>query len=367
MKKAWAAFRKYFIPHTANGHKPHILRVRTIVFVMVIALVVESAFLYGSATLAPRSRLFGIIFTNTLVDETNQNRTTNGLQPLTVDPLLQAAAQDKANDMAANNYFAHTSPAGLTPWYWFAKVGYSFDFAGENLAVNFSDSEDVTNAWMNSPEHRANILNADFTQIGMATAQGTYNGRSAVYVVELFGTPAPAAPPADAIPFINSAAAAAPAPASANPASSNATPGNATHTVTKKPQATTKASVKPITKTPADTTQVLTVMATSDLQTASSNETFVAVKGASAVGNVSPAQPGNQSNFVQSAAANPRQIVDYIYLAIIALFALALVLNIFIKIRIQHPQVILGGMMVILVAGLFIVLNQHLLLASAIL
>ena len=50
--------------------------------------------------------------------------------------------------------------------------------AGENLAVNFSDSQDVTNAWMNSPEHRANILNGDFTQIGIATAQGTYKGIS---------------------------------------------------------------------------------------------------------------------------------------------------------------------------------------------
>ena len=114
---------------------------------------------------------------------------------------------DKANDMVANNYFAHTSPSGLTPWYWFEQVGYGFTYAGENLAVNFSDSQDVTNAWMNSAEHRANILNANFTQIGIATATGTYNGAPATYVVEDFGTPVPPPPPAEPIAFVNSAAA----------------------------------------------------------------------------------------------------------------------------------------------------------------
>jgi hypothetical protein len=119
--------------------------------------------------------------------------------------LLTVAAQDKANDEATKGYFAHTSPQGLTPWYWFQQVGYNFDYAGENLAVNFSDSEDVTTAWMNSPEHRANILNTDFTQIGIAAAQGVYEGEPTTFVVEEFGTPAPAAAPT---PFVDTASAA---------------------------------------------------------------------------------------------------------------------------------------------------------------
>jgi hypothetical protein len=383
MKRALAALKKYFIPHEENGHKPHILRVQSVAFVLIIALVVESVFLYGSSMLAPRSRLFGVILTNALVDETNQNRVANGLSPLTVDPLLQAAAQDKADDMVANNYFAHTSPTGLTPWYWFEKVGYGFTYAGENLAVNFSDSQDVTNAWMNSPEHRANILNGDFTNIGMATAQGTFEGKPAVYVVELFGTPTPPAPPADAIPFISSAAAAdTPVAAQANaPRASVATAA----TPTKQ-----KSSGNTLPKNPVKSSSALIVIATSALQTTGSNETFVAVKGVSTqAANASAASPSNvlglqtttiavgtiansgfekiQSNPIQQAASDPRQIVDYIYLALILLFGLALALNVFIKIRIQHPQVILGGMMVILVAGLFIVLNQHILASAAIL
>jgi len=88
--------------------------------------------------------------------------------------------------MAANSYFAHTSPSGVTPWDWFEKVGYQFSYAGENLAVDFSNSQDVTNAWMNSPEHRSNIMNSNFTQIGMATAQGTLNGQPATFVAEEF-------------------------------------------------------------------------------------------------------------------------------------------------------------------------------------
>ena len=69
--------------------------------------------------------------------------------------------------------------------------------------MNFSDSQDVTNAWMNSPEHRANILSGDFTQIGIATAAGIYEGHETTYVVEEFGAPS-AAPVA----FVNTASAA---------------------------------------------------------------------------------------------------------------------------------------------------------------
>ena len=170
-----------------------------------VALVAESAFVFGAKYIMPQSKLFGIIEVNALVDETNQNRVANGLPDLQVSPLLQAAAQEKANDEATKGYFAHTSPQGLTPWYWFQQVGYNFDYAGENLAVNFSDSQDVTNAWMNSPEHRANILSTDFTQIGIATAQGIYDGEPTTFVVEEFGTPAPAAAP---VAFVDTASAA---------------------------------------------------------------------------------------------------------------------------------------------------------------
>lgn len=344
MKKVGKRLKRYLIPSDLNDNRPQLLRPTTVAFVCLVAIVVQAAFLFGSSYIAPRSRLFGLIVANALVDETNQARVSNGIAPLHESPLLDAAAQEKANDMVANNYFAHTSPTGVTPWFWFENVGYNFTSAGENLAVNFADSQDVTTAWLNSPEHRANIMNAGFTDIGMATAQGTYDGSPAVYVVELFGTPAAAS-----IPFINTAAAAA--------------PPLATNIPVTKP--ITKPVTKPAPKTVTPVQQPLAVNATS-------NPTFVAVQGASitAGATTTATAPVTQptaatvqvpaaSNPIQTAASDPREIVDYFYLAIAILFFVALILNIFIKIRIQYPQLIFGGMLVIVLASLFIVLNQH--------
>ncbi len=130
------------------------------------------------------------VITAIIEDLTNTDRRANSVGELTVSPTLTAIAQAKANDMAQNGYFAHTSPEGKSPWYWFKQGGYVFNFAGENLAVDFSDSADVERAWMNSPTHRANILNNKFTEIGVATAVGTLDGRQTTFVVQEFGTPA---------------------------------------------------------------------------------------------------------------------------------------------------------------------------------
>ena len=134
------------------------------------------------------------VITSILVELANGDRAGRALSQLRVNPILVAAAQAKANDMAAKGYFAHVSPDGKDPWYWFKEAGYSFVHAGENLAVDFSDSADVERAWMNSPAHRDNILDPRFTEIGIATAVGTYQGRETVFVVQEFGTPAPSAP-----------------------------------------------------------------------------------------------------------------------------------------------------------------------------
>lgn len=144
----------------------------------------------GLSQVLLRSSSVASVVATTLVDLANGDRASSGLPALTVNPLLVAAAQAKAGDMAAKSYFAHTSPEGLDPWHWFKQAGYTFRHAGENLAVDFSDSADVERAWMNSPKHRDNILDPKFTEIGIATAVGTYKGRTTVFVVQEFGTPA---------------------------------------------------------------------------------------------------------------------------------------------------------------------------------
>lgn len=129
------------------------------------------------------------IYASVLVSLTNKDRVAANLSELKVNPLLEKAAQMKADDMAAKGYFAHNTPEGLTPWYWFKEAGYKYVYAGENLAVNFENSEDVETAWMNSKGHFLNIVNPKYTEIGIATSTGTYKGRTAIFVVQMFGTP----------------------------------------------------------------------------------------------------------------------------------------------------------------------------------
>lgn len=157
-----------------------------------VALVIVLAFM-GAATTqryALRSPEVAAVVSAILVDLANADRASQQIPALQVNPLLVAAAQAKANDMAAKGYFAHTSPDGVEPWHWFEEAGYTFEHAGENLAVDFSDSSDVERAWMNSPTHRENILDGKFTEIGIATAQGIYKGRLTTFVVQEFGSPA---------------------------------------------------------------------------------------------------------------------------------------------------------------------------------
>jgi hypothetical protein len=130
-----------------------------------------------------------------LVDETNEERDGANLNILKRNATLDKAAQLKAEDMAARGYFSHNTPDGKTPWYWFDQASYKYVHAGENLAVHFTDSSDVVDAWMKSPSHRANILNGNYREIGIGTAKGKYEGFDTVFVVQLFGTPAAASEP----------------------------------------------------------------------------------------------------------------------------------------------------------------------------
>lgn len=162
-----------------------------VAFTLVSALVV-SVFLASSIDrFLISSNQYASVLATVLVDLANGDRAKSSLRTLQMNPILVATAQAKANDMAAKSYFAHVSPEGVDPWHWFQKAGYAFEYAGENLAVDFSDSGDVEKAWMNSPTHRANILSPHFTEIGIATAVGMYEGRQTTFVVQAFGTPAP--------------------------------------------------------------------------------------------------------------------------------------------------------------------------------
>lgn len=123
-----------------------------------------------------------------VIDLVNQSRLEAGLSILTENQRLTQAAQDKANDMIANDYFAHTSPQGVTPWFWLKKEGYMPKSAGENLAINFTTAKSQHAGWMASITHRENILSPKYQEIGVAVVEGSINGEKTIVTVQLFGT-----------------------------------------------------------------------------------------------------------------------------------------------------------------------------------
>lgn len=123
---------------------------------------------------------------------TNTDRVKNGSPLLLENSLLTKAAQMKADDMLARQYYSHTTPEGHTPLYFLDAVGYKYLNVGENLDLTYeSTAEDVETAWLNSPAHRANLLLPQFTEIGVGTAEGEYQGEHITFVVELMATPMP--------------------------------------------------------------------------------------------------------------------------------------------------------------------------------
>jgi hypothetical protein len=165
------------------------LSIMSVLVLLTFAITNLQAILWQSSQI-----LVGTILPAVVVTLTNEERSDINAQPLRRSATLDAAAKLKAEHMAKNQYFAHFAPDGTTPWHWFDEAGYVYAHAGENLAIHFTDSDEVVEAWMNSPSHKANIVSGKFTEIGVATAKGTYDGFDTVYVVQLFGTPAIVSP-----------------------------------------------------------------------------------------------------------------------------------------------------------------------------
>lgn len=138
----------------------------------------------------PQNIFFADITKVSLENFANQTRQSAGLPALSANQKLDQAAKMKAENMVQNNYFAHTSPTGITPWHWFLQAGYNYKYAGENLAIGFFESEEVFNAWMNSPLHKANILNPNYNEVGTAVLSG-FGQNSAIVVVQEFASPLP--------------------------------------------------------------------------------------------------------------------------------------------------------------------------------
>lgn len=155
----------------------------------VLVFLFTGIFLNLSWLYITQTQMFADISGNLIVEMTNQTRVKEGLNTLKVNPELSAAAAAKADDMIKNGYFAHFSPTNVSPWFWIKQNGYNYKYAGENLAMNFSETDQVISGWLNSPSHKANLLNSNYKDIGVAVLSGQVNGQSRVVVVQMFGSP----------------------------------------------------------------------------------------------------------------------------------------------------------------------------------
>jgi hypothetical protein len=234
--------KHWLVPHKHNDHRPHLIRLHglaviafLIIGIQVTANVVRPA---SVQVLAYAQNITPV----DLLNLTNQERAANGLPALKLDSRLNQSATLKAGNMFAENYWAHVSPSGLQPWYWFGQAGYSYTYAGENLAMGFDTSAGAVQGWMNSPGHRANILNASYKDVGFAVQNGTLLGDQTTLVVAHYGAGS-AAP----------AVAAAPKP-TAKPAAAKAATPVATAVPTPAPTAESTPTPTPLPATPSPLT-----------------------------------------------------------------------------------------------------------------
>lgn len=309
----WGWLKKFFVPSQRNAYRPHILRRRALLFFLALALVSEGALVANLVARQTGNDFLAAVVQSEVISLTNNERRQNNVGTLAENALLDAAAQAKADDMALKGYFAHESPDGKQPWDFIAAAGYDYQYAGENLAVRFVDSQEVVSAWMASPTHRANIVKPAYAQVGVGIAQGIYKGQTATFVVQHFGTPR------------KKAVASAPLPAARQPATG-----------------------------PAPTTTVVVLGAESE------------ASASAAVAAVSAPAPGQATSFSQTLLraagkwlAEPRAATGFVLGGIAALLAIALALAFFLHIQIQAHDLLLPGAAVAAVALLLLVINTR--------
>lgn len=186
MKYFW---KHWFLPLEKNNHRAALLRTNTLLILIAFYLFNHSLIKFISVVKPGILGYSSEITVQKVIDQTNKKRQELGLTPLKYNSLLSQSATKKAQDMFTNNYWAHTSPNGTTPWDFIKSIGYKYSAAGENLARDFYDTDSLIKAWMNSPTHRDNIVNSKYQEIGVGVVNGTLGGIKTTLVVQHFGTP----------------------------------------------------------------------------------------------------------------------------------------------------------------------------------
>jgi uncharacterized protein YkwD len=189
--------RHLFLPRENNNYRPGLLSHKSLLALILFFFSAGIMFSFVKTNFPSVLGSFSNISNQQLLILTNQQRQNNNLGPLTDNQNLDQAAANKASDMFSKDYWAHNAPDGTTPWVFIKSAGYNYVYAGENLARGFTNAQDVITAWMNSPEHRQNVLSPNYQNVGFAVETGKLSGEDTVLVVEMLGStsfaPAPVA------------------------------------------------------------------------------------------------------------------------------------------------------------------------------
>lgn len=174
-----------------HRHSKHYLKTYSPYLPLLLIVIVGLAI---NTVWASRTHVLGAstsLTASQLLRDTNKERLQYNQDSLKLSGKLSAAAQAKANDMAIKNYWAHETPEGDMPWKFISKVGYEYYTAGENLAYGFGNAEDTIAGWMNSREHRTNLLNSDFMEVGfgIATAKNFQDQPDTTIIVAMYAEP----------------------------------------------------------------------------------------------------------------------------------------------------------------------------------
>lgn len=177
-----------FVPHHKHNHKPRLLHIPHLVFLIGLYIMSQASISYFSNKYPKILGYASSIPVQQIITETNIIRAKQDLPALKENPSLTAAAVAKANHMFSNNYWSHTSPDGTTPWYFILDAGYKYLHAGENLARDFKTADGAVTAWTKSPTHMANLVSDKYQDIGVAVIDGNLDGKETTLIVQMFGS-----------------------------------------------------------------------------------------------------------------------------------------------------------------------------------
>ncbi|MDP3900272.1 MAG: CAP domain-containing protein [bacterium] len=143
-------------------------------------------FLYS--TFLPKTVQASAVITENIFASINNERKKISLNDLTINPLLNQAAAQKAHDILSQERFAHNFP-DMKFSDWVKETGYEYSVVGENLAINFTNNDTLFNAWLSSPSHKKNIIHPDFNEVGLAVVEGSWFNNNTSVVVAIFASP----------------------------------------------------------------------------------------------------------------------------------------------------------------------------------